>query len=71
MNKIIIAVMAMLFACVLSACSGYTQVKAADGTEVTRGHVAPGTTVVGPAGGCIDSTGGNGCTQVTPTTPAE
>lgn len=66
MKKVSIVLAGVAFACALSACSGYTHVKSADGTEVTRGHVAPGTTVVGPAGGCIDSTGSN-CAQPVPT----
>lgn len=62
-TKYLGVILAGIVACGLSACTGYTQVKDADGTTVTRGHVAPGTKVTTAAGTCIDSTGSGTCEQ--------
>lgn len=48
---------------VISGCSGQTSVIKADGTQITRSHVAPGTKVTTANGGCIDSTGAGDCQQ--------
>ncbi|MNB59999.1 hypothetical protein D3C81_31970 [compost metagenome] len=64
MKKVALLVCIALTAGVLSACSGFTSVKSADGTQVTRGHIAPGTKITTSTGGCIDSTGGGGCQQL-------
>ncbi len=52
-----------LAAFLLSACTGFTSIKKADGTQITRGHVPPGTQVTTASGGCIDTTGAGGCDE--------
>lgn len=64
MKKITVFICAALLTSALSACSGFTSVKEADGTIVTRGHVAPGTKITTSKGGCIDSTGSGTCQQL-------
>ena len=63
MKKLYIATTGMVFACLLSACSSYREVDKADGTKKTTITIAPGTTITGPNGGCIDSRGDGTCQQ--------
>ncbi|MFP2239941.1 hypothetical protein ACLEX4_15635 [Pseudescherichia vulneris] len=62
MKKIALALTGVAFACALSACSGYRSVERPDGTKKTTVTIAPGTTITGANGGCIDSRGGT-CQQ--------
>lgn len=65
MKTVVIVFTGVALACLLSACSGYRSVEKPDGTKKTTVTVAPGTTVTGPAGGCLDSRGG-ACQQAEP-----
>ncbi|MBL5919756.1 hypothetical protein I7V28_01230 [Lelliottia amnigena] len=62
MKKIAIVLTGVAFACALSACSAYRSVEKPDGTKKTTVTIAPGTTITGADGGCIDSRGGT-CQQ--------
>lgn len=68
MKKIAIALTGVVFACALSACSGARVVEKADGTKKATVVIAPGTTVTGQNGGCVDSRGGACQQQATSTT---
>ena len=68
MSKTAIVFAGVAVACLLSACTGYRSVERPDGTKKTTVTVAPGTTVTGPAGGCLDTRGGT-CEQQPAVTP--
>ena len=62
MKKLALVLTGAALVCALSACSGYRHVERADGTSKTTVTMAPGTTITGPNGACVDSRGGT-CEQ--------
>jgi cell division protein YceG involved in septum cleavage len=62
MKTRLLALTSVMLVCALAACSGYRSVERPDGTKKTTVTVAPGTTITGPAGGCLDTRGGT-CEQ--------
>lgn len=71
MKKTVLAVLAAVSLCALSACSTYTEATGPNGTTVKHVAVAPGTSAVTSNGGCINSGGGSCEQQPTSTTSAQ